>query len=196
MTSPDPISCRRFRTHHAAWVDLELERRHALEMERHVTACAPCSRHDTGVRRALLVMRNLPDIRASSAFESTLEARLASERVARRVAVSRHRPPTARTVAVLAASLVAMAWLSGRRPAAGVREPVIAATSRAADIAPPPLLPRPVVRSAPLRGNPSVRVVSVQRASELAWTPGPPVQPTASFGPTLVSVSYAMTATR
>lgn len=197
MTTHSAISCRRFRVQHTAWVDLEMERRDAIEMERHVESCAPCARHDTGVRRALLVVRNLPAVRVSSAFEATLETRLAGERATRRAVASRHRLPTARTVAVLAASLMAMAWLAERRPAAGVREPLMAALSHHADLGAPPLpLPRPVVRSAPLRGDPSVRVVSVQRASELVWTPGLPMQPTASFAPTLVSVSYPMTATR
>ena len=195
MMPTDPISCRRFRAHHAAWVDLELERDASIAMERHVALCEPCSRHDTGVRRALLVVRNLPDLRPSADFHATLAARLVQERATRLATVSRHRPPTLRTVTALAASLVAMAWLAEHRPAAGLPEPEIATIAMPAEI-PALTLPRAVVRSAPLRENAVVRVVSVQRSSEPEWTPGPPMQPSATFAPTLVSANYATTVTR
>lgn len=195
MMPAESITCRRFRAQHSAWVDLELERNASMAMERHVADCAPCSRHDTGVRRALLVVRNLPDVRPSADFHTSLEARLAREHTAREIAVSRHRPPTLRTMTALAASLVAMALLAEHRPALGGASPVVASHTVTADI-PVLRMPRPAVRSAPLRDNAAVRVVSVQAASEPEWTPGPPMQPSASFTPTLVSASYSTSLTR
>ena len=187
MASLDPISCRRFRAQHAAWVDLELERNASLDMERHVAGCLVCARHDTGVRRALLVARNLPELRPSADFHATLERRLVAERIAQRASACRHRPPTVRAVTALAASLIAMAWLAERRPAAGVASNVALTVDVPAEI---PALPRPVVLSAPLRNVSAVRVVSVQRTSEPQWMPGPPEQPVTVFASAMMPVSY------
>ena len=159
-------------------------------MERHAADCASCARLDTGVRRAMLVARNLPVMRISPSFAATLEARLRAEADGRRAAQSRHRPPTARAVAVLAASLVAMAWIAERRPPVGL--PVVAVS--VIDV--PPVvaameLPRPSVRSAPLRESLAVQVVSVRGAEELSWTPAVlPSSPGTGLTPTLVAARY------
>lgn len=193
MTPPDAISCRRFRAQHAAWVDVELVLPSSLEMERHQAGCLVCAKYDTGVRRALLVARNLPELRPSADFQAALEKRLAAEMIAQRVLASRHRPPTVRAVTVLAASLIAMAWLAERRPAAGVPPNLVAIVEAPEEI---PALPRPLVMSAPLREGTAVRVVSVQRASEPQWTPAPPVPQAVAFAAAVVPVSYGMIAAR
>lgn len=160
-------------------------------MERHAAACAVCGQLDTGVRRAMLVARNLPAIRLSSGFAASLDARLTAEAEAQRVARSRHRPPTARAVAVLAASLLAMAWLADRRPPVGMPVVEVALIDVPPVIA-PEALPRPTVRSAPLRETLAVQVVSVRGADELSWTPAVLANSTGgSLTPTLIAARYA-----
>jgi hypothetical protein len=46
------------------------------EMHEHLRACPRCSRHDTAVRRGLLIVRNLPQIEPSPDFMARLNARL------------------------------------------------------------------------------------------------------------------------
>jgi hypothetical protein len=45
-------------------------------MRRHLLCCQRCSRHDTVIRRSLLVVRNLPTIEPSADFVARLNARL------------------------------------------------------------------------------------------------------------------------
>lgn len=45
-------------------------------MQRHIAECAECAGHDTRVRRALLLFRNVPHIEPSDDFTTRLEARL------------------------------------------------------------------------------------------------------------------------
>lgn len=70
------MDCREFRNKHVGFVDDTLP---AIEMDwmrEHVGACARCSRHDTAIRRSLLVVRNLPRIEPSPDFMARLNARL------------------------------------------------------------------------------------------------------------------------
>ncbi len=189
MHSSHALTCRRFRAQHAEWVDLDLKLEQALAMERHSAECPACRTHDTSVRRALLVMRNMPDMRPSAHFMASLEERLAGEREAHRASVSRHRPPTGRAMIVVAASLIAMAWLSERRPPAGLPMAEQAALALPREV-PSVEMPRADVRSAPLRGTAAVRVVSVQRASEPVWAPAPLGVTSGGLAPTMVAVSY------
>lgn len=45
-------------------------------MREHLHRCAKCARHDTSVRRSLLLVRNTPDIEPSPDFQARLNARL------------------------------------------------------------------------------------------------------------------------
>ena len=45
----------------------------------HLLACARCARRDAEVRRALLVLKNLPPIQVSEGFQDRLRARLLGE---------------------------------------------------------------------------------------------------------------------
>lgn len=49
-------------------------------MQRHLSECEACARHDTAVRRGLLVFRNLPPIEPSAKFAERLAARLEQAR--------------------------------------------------------------------------------------------------------------------
>lgn len=190
MTDSNSLSCRRFRALHRAWVDVELEERAGVAMERHAALCATCSAHDTRVRRALLVMRNLPEFRPSRHFMSDFDVRLAREKSVRSVVANRHRPPTLRTMAALAASLVAMAWLAQHRPPVGL--PIAdRSTVMLPNEIPPVPMPTPMVRSAPLRDGASVRVVSVRTSAEPSWTPMLPPSTPVNLGASLALASYS-----
>jgi hypothetical protein len=48
-------------------------------MRDHLTECARCARRDAEVRRALLLLRNLPPVKVSDGFQDRLRARLTAE---------------------------------------------------------------------------------------------------------------------
>lgn len=71
------MHCREFNDKHVAFVDDTLAGIESLEMHRHLGECDNCARKDTNIRRALLLVRNLPVIQPSPGFSARLEARLA-----------------------------------------------------------------------------------------------------------------------
>ena len=72
------MDCRAFRKHHLAYLDDTLPGDLLVSAERHVLECEECARHDTAVRRGLLLFRNLPPIEPSPDFAARLELRLRS----------------------------------------------------------------------------------------------------------------------
>jgi hypothetical protein len=70
------MRCREFRDKHSLFVDVRCSAVDANAMHEHMTSCAECSRHDTLVRRSLLIVRNLPRIQPSPDFHARLDARL------------------------------------------------------------------------------------------------------------------------
>ncbi len=70
------MDCRAFRKKHVAFVDDFLPAVEMDAMQRHLRMCSRCSRHDTVVRRSLLIVRNLPTIEPSPDFMARLNARL------------------------------------------------------------------------------------------------------------------------
>lgn len=74
------MDCRNFRSKHVAFVDDFLPGEDVVAMQRHLNECEQCSAHDTKVRRALLLFRNLPAVEPSADFYARLSARIESER--------------------------------------------------------------------------------------------------------------------
>ena len=72
------MDCREFRDQHALFVDLRCSALEESEMREHMRSCPKCSRHDTVVRRSLMLVRSLPSIEPSPDFRARLEARLRS----------------------------------------------------------------------------------------------------------------------
>ncbi len=70
------MDCHAFRRHHLAYLDDTLPGDLLVAAECHVLECAECARHDTMVRRALMLARNLPAIEPSPDFAERLQARL------------------------------------------------------------------------------------------------------------------------
>lgn len=116
------MECREFRDLHLAFVDNALPEADLTDMQRHLFACERCARHDTAIRRGLLVLRNLPTIEPSPDFATRLNARLAEAHRSEAHAAMYRGPgvgsfmmATAGVVAVgfLAASM--LSWVEPRR---------------------------------------------------------------------------------
>lgn len=74
------MDCREFNQKHVAFVDDLLPGLDLVRMQRHLTECERCAHHDTLIRRALLVVRNMPEINPSADFSERLQARLRTAR--------------------------------------------------------------------------------------------------------------------
>jgi hypothetical protein len=70
------MDCKEFRDKHSLYVDQMCSAFEENELREHVQHCAKCARHDTLVRRSLLLVRNLPSIEPSADFRARLAARL------------------------------------------------------------------------------------------------------------------------
>jgi hypothetical protein len=142
------MDCGTFRENHGALLDESVSNAELAELRRHLDECAACAAHDTAVRRALLLFRNMPSIEPSSDFSLRLHERLRRIRAESvwtpAQAGHRHayRGPGAGTFAGLAAGVIAAGYLivaaSSWAPAAGplALAPVVSvapATDPAAD---------------------------------------------------------------
>jgi hypothetical protein len=116
------MNCREFRRKHDAYVDDTLSGVEQEAMERHRRLCVRCARLDTRVRRALLLVRNLPPVELSRGFDERLRLRLIQERAliaAGRVVhgsspldVGGWRPLSISTYTAIAAGLLAVVGLT------------------------------------------------------------------------------------
>lgn len=69
--------CREFKEKHIGFVDDTLAGVELVEMRRHIDECDQCAELDTKIKRALLLVRNLPQVEVSEGFSERLGARLA-----------------------------------------------------------------------------------------------------------------------
>jgi Putative zinc-finger len=70
------MHCSDFRKNHLPFVDGALSDADMVAMQLHLSDCAECARHDTALRRGLLILRNLPPVQPSADFATRLHARL------------------------------------------------------------------------------------------------------------------------
>ena len=70
------MDCREFRRNHVAFVDDLLPGIDLVRMQRHILECRSCARHDTMIRRALLVVRNMPRLEVSAGFSERLQSKI------------------------------------------------------------------------------------------------------------------------
>jgi hypothetical protein len=68
--------CREFKEKHVGFVDDTLAGVELVEMRRHLDECPSCAELDTKIRRALLLVRNLPPVEVSPEFSERLQKRL------------------------------------------------------------------------------------------------------------------------
>lgn len=139
------MHCSEFRQSHLSFVDGTMSEADMVAMQSHLSECAECTRHDTALRRGLLVFRNLAPVEPSADFGMRLHARLLALRQPDRQPELFRAPGMGAFVA--AASVVALGfvaasmlhWTEMRRDL--MLDPVIA-TSPAL---PPPLVDYPFV---------------------------------------------------
>lgn len=70
------MDCKRFLNQHALLIDERCSALEENEMRGHMRVCAACARHDTAIRRSLMLVKSIPDIEPSPDFQARLEARL------------------------------------------------------------------------------------------------------------------------
>ena len=144
------MNCREFRRKHDAYVDDTLSGVDFDGMTRHRQLCEHCAHIDTRVRRALLVVRNLPTIQPSAAFSRRLQARLRAERaplvLARQpneaVSTGRAHLVSAAAYTIIAAGVISVAGLAGVVRYTGTHDQVIRMS--------PVIASRPEVEASPL----------------------------------------------
>jgi hypothetical protein len=128
------MDCRRFRENHLAFLDDALAPVEMVGMERHLAECERCARHDTAVRRGLLLFRNLPAIQPSADFGDRLNTRIREACALDRLRAAAERPVQApglglfatTAFGVLAASLLAVTTLDWNKSAIVTLPPVVA----------------------------------------------------------------------
>jgi hypothetical protein len=106
------MDCREFRERHAPFVDLMCSAHDENEMREHLRSCSECTRHDTRVRRSLMLVRSLPTIELSPDFRARLDAKLRA--VALEPALSAPKPMrfSARSFASIAAGVAFVTYLA------------------------------------------------------------------------------------
>lgn len=106
------MDCREFREKHVAFVDDTLPGIDLVAMQRHVLECEPCARHDASVRRALMVLRSLPEIEPSPDFAERLNARLHAVGPVDMSTPPGRNGPALRSFLVAAASVITIGYLT------------------------------------------------------------------------------------
>ena len=106
------MDCREFKQKHVAFVDDLLPGIDLVRMQTHLLECERCAHHDTLIRRALLVVRNVPEIRPSDEFSERLQARLRLVRTETRYNDHSTTFPRLGTFAALATGVLAAGVLS------------------------------------------------------------------------------------
>jgi anti-sigma factor RsiW len=134
------------------FVDDVLPSAEMAAMQQHLATCVRCSRHDTSIRRSLLLVRNLPPIEPSPEFMARLNARLEQVSAAPRVDFVAPRPylSSLGAYAALAAGILAVAYMAVETThyyaPAGGHAPI---TASAADLSPMPMASGAYVASVP-----------------------------------------------
>ena len=108
ITPTAPMNCRELRARHLDFTDGTLPHAERTAVEARSACCPACVRFDRAVRRASLIVGNLPPVAPTPQFQARLRARIVQERWASRGAALRSRR---RRVSLLAASLLAASAL-------------------------------------------------------------------------------------
>ena len=135
------------------FVDDVLPSAEMSEMQNHLATCLRCSRHDTSIRRSLLLVRNLPPIEPSPEFMARLNARLEEASASPRADFVAPRPylPSLGAYAAFAAGILAVAYMAVETthyyaPVGAGRVPV---TASASEFSPMPVATGAFVASVP-----------------------------------------------
>lgn len=105
------MDCHDFKKLHVAFVDDTLPGVDMVAMQRHLAACESCARHDTTVRRGLMLLRSLPPIEPSADFSTRLKARLRNVNQVR-VPIGPYDGPRAGSFLAAAACVMTLGYLA------------------------------------------------------------------------------------
>ncbi len=89
------MDCRSFKKKHLSFVDDTLSGVETDAMREHLGLCPGCARQDASVRRALLILRNLPSLDVSPDFSGRLKERISFEARSQRTQHLFHGPSVA-----------------------------------------------------------------------------------------------------
>jgi anti-sigma factor RsiW len=132
------MDCRQFRDRHTTFVDQVCTAVEENEMREHLRRCPNCSRHDTVVRRSLMLFRSLPVIEPSPDFQARLEARLRTTTIP--TAVPRRLRVSYSAFAALAAGVAFVTYLASdlltRGTPNALQMPPVVAMSPALELSP------------------------------------------------------------
>jgi len=103
------MDCREFQENHFAFIDDTLSGIELVGMQRHIAECESCAKHDTTVRRSLMLFRSLPRIEPSAEFSERLNARLRELRESETSSAFHHSGKFAAAVAI--ASVVMLGYI-------------------------------------------------------------------------------------
>jgi len=106
------MRCREFLNNHVGYVDDLLSGAEMEAMDRHRGLCANCARHDTAIRRSLLIVRNLPVVHPSADFMERLHARIREGADVENSRSPRAYVPAIGNVAAVAAGLAALGYVA------------------------------------------------------------------------------------
>jgi hypothetical protein len=132
------MNCGSFRDNHGAFIDDALDDRERIAMQQHRAECAACAAHDTAVRRALLLFRNMPTIEPSADFSKRLNARLHAARASRSSRVSGFGSFVSTVAGIVAAGYLAIV-VFGNRAAITAELALSPVVALAAEPSPPPI---------------------------------------------------------
>lgn len=82
------------------------------EMREHLRNCSECARHDTRIRRSLMLVRNLPCIEPSPDFRARLDARLRAVALEPAIPVPKPMRFSVRAFASIAAGVAFVTYLA------------------------------------------------------------------------------------
>ena len=108
------MDCRTFRKKHVAFIDDTLPGIELAAMYRHLDECERCGRHDSTLRRGLMLVRSLPTIQPSGDFSARLASRLRDARLYEEqaaVAGALGRMPALVSFSALAAGLAVVGYV-------------------------------------------------------------------------------------
>ena len=144
------MDCREFRKKHLGFVDQTLTDAEFVAMQAHLAECAACARHDTALRRGLLIFRNLPSVEPSPDLVSRLNAKLHQINQADARAAMYRGPGLgsflAAAAGVVAAGFMAASLFNSTEPSRSLSLAPVVATRPAAT--PPPIVSSDFMASA------------------------------------------------
>jgi hypothetical protein len=132
------MNCGSFRENHGAFIDDALDELERVAMHGHRAECPACAAHDTAVRRALLLFRNMPTIEPSPDFSRRLQARLRADKASRTSRIGEFGAVASAVAGIVAAGYLTVAVFGthSRLTAELALSPVVA---EAAEPTPPPI---------------------------------------------------------